>query len=180
MTPWEKPLDKGRANELVAELSAMPRFPFEVRGRLAVVKLLLKMCEFEHQAHWLVDRMNDGSLFHEWPGTAEMRAVYCSKWKPKDGKFADSKIYRSGIPSEMQKIKPIDYKAYLEGPDTQRDTLIGAAPATFTGFLLEEGITLPVKKEQPKTRRYLPPPPKIPITAEQIKQAVEEYRRSKG
>lgn len=87
--------------EILQQLRMLPYFPNDEYVLLGLVALVGQMCENEDQVRWLVARMTSG-LYAEWPGPREMRACYCSKFKPKDGINACSTVYADGIPSEKQ------------------------------------------------------------------------------
>lgn len=82
----------------VAKLALMAYFPGDRDIRAALVWVLLEMVETEEQMDWLVNRAL--RLYGNWPGVGELRALYCSRWKPKDGMEAFSTVYPEGIPSE--------------------------------------------------------------------------------
>lgn len=86
-----------RVAELAAELTMLRYFPPDESARLAIVRMIGEMAENEDQVRWLVRRTLD--LWNEWPGPLELRAVFCSRFKPKDGKNAYSERFVNGIPS---------------------------------------------------------------------------------
>ena len=85
--------------EIVQELRMLPYFPNDEFVMIGLVRLVGSMCETEEQVRWLVSRMTSG-LYSQWPGPQEMRACYCSKFRPKDGISTCSTVYETGIPSE--------------------------------------------------------------------------------
>jgi hypothetical protein len=85
-----------RVAELVAELTLLRFFPGDESARLAIVRMVGQMAENEDQVRWLVRRTLD--LWNEWPGPLEFRAVFCSRFKPKDGKNAYSERFTDGLP----------------------------------------------------------------------------------
>ena len=91
-----------RVLEALAGLAMLKFFPANNEAVLAALaRLVVNMCETEQQVEWLVDRMTSG-LYQEWPGPLEMRAVYCSRYKPKDGLNAHSQVYPDGIPASKE------------------------------------------------------------------------------
>ena len=85
---------------IVAKMGGgMPFFPGDVDGRIGIAEAMADMCETEDQARWLAKRM--GILFSRWPGVKEMRAVYCSKYRPLDREEANSDAFPEGVPSEV-------------------------------------------------------------------------------
>jgi hypothetical protein len=51
----------------------------------------MRMVETEEQLAWLTERALE--LYPRWPGIGELRALYCSRYRPKDGIEAYSEIY---------------------------------------------------------------------------------------
>jgi hypothetical protein len=94
------------ATAAVSKLALMAFFPADPDIRAALVTVLLEMVETEEQMNWLVNRCL--RLYGKWPGVAEIRAVYCSRWKPKDGLNTYSTVYIDGIPSEKAGAAPKD------------------------------------------------------------------------
>lgn len=74
------------------------KFPPSESSRPALVRMLAEMCSTDEQVLWLSKRLLQ--LFKEWPGANEMRAVFCSKFRPRDGVEVHSEAYPDGIPSE--------------------------------------------------------------------------------
>jgi hypothetical protein len=97
-----------RVLEALAGLAMLKFFPANNEAVLAALaRLCVNMCRSEDEVEWLVDRMTSG-LYQEWPGPLEMRAVYCSRYKPKDGLNAYSQVYPDGIPmSKEGKLKQL-------------------------------------------------------------------------
>lgn len=90
--------------QILQELRMLPYFPNDEYVMVGLVRLAGSMCETEDQVRWLVNRMTRG-LYSQWPGPQEMRACYCSKFRPKDGINACSTVYIDGLPSE--KTSPV-------------------------------------------------------------------------
>ena len=121
-------MDLKKLLDLVAQLSVLRLFPSDPGGRVAVAKQLLAMCDNWERAQWLVRRM--GELFNEWPGPLEFRAVYCSRYKPKDGKEADTSDARfaeEGFPQELPATESRPQLPDPEGQEFARRTLRDAA-----------------------------------------------------
>jgi hypothetical protein len=76
----------------------MAFFPGNPDTRAALIWVLMELVETEEQLDWLVGRAL--KVYAAWPGIAEPRALYCSRFKPKDGAEAYSTVYPNGIPSE--------------------------------------------------------------------------------
>jgi hypothetical protein len=87
--------------ELCAGLTALKFFPTDPGGRAEVMLLIGRMATNEDQVRWLVQRLLD--LYDEWPGPRTLRAVFCHRYKPADGKDLRTAIcpgYPEGLPSE--------------------------------------------------------------------------------
>jgi hypothetical protein len=84
--------------EILGGLAILKFFPSDDQARTAIFNLVCSMATTEDQVRWLVKRTV--ALHNEWPGPKELRAVFCSKFKPRDGVEAHSQIYLEGIPSE--------------------------------------------------------------------------------
>ena len=76
----------------------MAFFPSDPEVRAALVTVLMNLVETEEQLDWLVNRAL--RLYAKWPGVAELRALYCSRFKPRDGIESYSTVYLDGIPPE--------------------------------------------------------------------------------
>ncbi len=98
--------------QYIGGLSAMKFFPSDVEARVAIAEQFALFARSESEVQWVIRRVL--ALYREWPGVYELRAVYCSKWKPKDGIEAFSAVHVDGIPSE---------------DETTNLQLTGAAPA---------------------------------------------------
>lgn len=107
------PLTPEKAARGVNKLALMAFFPGDPEVRSALVEILLEMVDTNEQLDWLVKRAL--KLYAKWPGVGEIRALYCSKWKPKDGIETYSSIYVEGIPAE----RPVPfYDGDRVGPPT--------------------------------------------------------------
>ena len=88
----------------VNKLALMAFFPSDPEVRGALVEIVMQMVETQEQFDWLVARTL--KLHSRWPGVAELRAVYSSRWKPADGIEGWSEVYPDGIPSERPAPPP--------------------------------------------------------------------------
>ena len=75
---WKRRIAQG-----VEKLGALRYFPPAEGAHKAVMELLYRMIETPEQLDWLVVTMID--RVGEWKGTAELRGVYCTRFKPLDG-----------------------------------------------------------------------------------------------
>jgi hypothetical protein len=77
------------------QFSLMKFFPSDPGAKAALSRLLQRMCGSFVEAQWLVDTALD--VYSDWPGTSELRALYCSRFKPTDGIEAYSVIFPEGF-----------------------------------------------------------------------------------
>ena len=100
----------------------VPFFPRDEAAQAMVADELVSMGTTVDQGMWLVRRY--AQLFRDWQ-FRELRALYCSKFRPADGIEIYSGVYIDGIPSEKQEAwKPtgaIEGRTQLqiEGQTTQ-------------------------------------------------------------
>lgn len=85
----------------VDQMALLQFFPSDAGTRKELLKLISEMCWNDEQVKWLAKRMI--TLFDQWPGPHELRAVLCSRWPAADGVDAVTKHSRyieEGFPSE--------------------------------------------------------------------------------
>jgi hypothetical protein len=93
-------IDTQQATRDMARLSVLKFFPSDQTARAEIVLMACKMANTNADIVWLVNRCLE--LWNEWEGPREMRAVFCSKFRPADGVEAYSQLprFNDGIPSE--------------------------------------------------------------------------------
>jgi hypothetical protein len=107
------------AMESCGRLAALRFFPSEPGARAEIAGLLMRIVVKPEQLEWLVRTMID--QVGEWKGTRELRAVFCTRFKPADGIEEWSQISGfTAIDSENS--------FYLE--DSARKKLAGESPRT--------------------------------------------------
>jgi hypothetical protein len=89
--------------DLVGDLSVLKFFPSNAGARLAIARLIGRMAADMDQVDWLIARMTSG-IYNEWPGPGEMRACFCSRFRPLDGIETSSSVYLDGVPSERPQL----------------------------------------------------------------------------
>lgn len=87
-------------------------FPGDAEARIGIAESLIEMASSEEQVRWLVKRLP--KLFTEWPAMHEVRAVFCSKFKPADGVEVYSEVYLEGIPAEKEQRQYISAATPLQ------------------------------------------------------------------
>jgi len=118
-------MDFDRVAKAVASLKLMKFFPGDEDACLALVTDFGEMAENEEQIEWLVRRVRN--LYSEWPGIHELRAVFCSRFKPKDGINAYSTQFLDGVPPErpaIPAIRPALPPGHRSSVDTSLETAI--------------------------------------------------------
>jgi hypothetical protein len=183
-------MDFQRIAEIAGGLAALKFFPVDDHARLAIMEMIGDMAENEDQVQWLVKRML--SLFNEWPGPKELRALFCSRWTPRDGLLAYTEVYtflNGGYPNPANPPKEPralpEPRALLASSDATPicaesqaviDELVQAMPrmpaAVPIGDALEarlrEVLMGPIDRPQPPA-----PTPQI-ITETDVQRAVEQ------
>jgi hypothetical protein len=69
--------------DAVEELSAIPYFPKERGARLGIMRAMEKFVSGPLELRWLIDTAV--GRMRGWSGVAELRGLYCTRFKPKDG-----------------------------------------------------------------------------------------------
>lgn len=103
ITP-EKPTPSAiRAVRQAAEaLADIPGCPRDASAMTFLADDLLGMVRSAAQLTWLVRRARQ--LYRRWPGSRELRVLFCSRFLPKDGiEMSGSDVYPDGIPGEHRK-----------------------------------------------------------------------------
>lgn len=95
----------------------MKFFPSGADERIGIAEEIAGFASDLEQVKWLVGRLP--KLHREWPGLREVRAVFCSKFRPRDGFDVDSDVYLDGVPSEKPNAPQIAAPAvrYLSAPE---------------------------------------------------------------
>jgi hypothetical protein len=89
--------------KLLRRLQILRFFPSDDDSIKGLLSLVNSLATDDDQVEWLVSRMLSG-LYNEWPGPIELRAVFCTRFKPKDGySIAGSLKYPGdeGIPGQL-------------------------------------------------------------------------------
>lgn len=199
-------MDFHRVLSLIAGLKLMKYFPSDEDAWIELAKDLADMAENEEQVQWLVKRVRN--LYAEWPGVHELRAVFCSRFKPKDGINAYSSVYLDGVPlsrpervqitaPEFPQIEAPLPPGHVASVDPQLENMVRMAsaglpkmpPAYLVGKKeiefakkLEEVLTAPIDREPepPEPKTTIEIVPQRVITQADIDEAVRQYREQKA
>ena len=134
--------------EIVAKLCLLKFFPNESSARVALMEIIGGMASNEDQVRWLVTSAL--AIYDEWPGPRELRALFCSRWTPRDGVKAYSQMYVSdenggGYPSH---IYPPSKYSTLPSPKQVRQ--IESAPmAPNAQAVIDEAVAKSRKMPKP-------------------------------
>jgi len=69
--------------KLLTQLSLLRFFPSQPEMRQALADYIEQFANTDEELDWLGKEMI--RLYREWPSVAELRALFCSKFQPKDG-----------------------------------------------------------------------------------------------
>jgi hypothetical protein len=183
--------------EMIGELRVLRYFPNDESVMNAIVRLCGSMCASETQVRWLVDRLTSG-IYTEWPGIAEVRGCFCSRYKPADGINVYSTVYPDGLPPDPAApprpgITAPDPKALPPGHEVTADPELEASieqladkcrmpPAhaaikRFARMLLE--IETPPDRREPEHSRPANPNFRT-VTQADIDRAVQELHERRA
>lgn len=98
-------IDVKRATDALGGLALLKYFPADKSARAELVAMVCEMAESNEQIEWLVKRARN--LWREWEGPRELRAVFCSRFRPADGIECYSSLPQfaeHGIPSESPEL----------------------------------------------------------------------------
>jgi hypothetical protein len=96
-------IDVKKAARSLGQLSRLRFFPSDDEARTGILQTACKMASTNDQIDWLVARCIE--LWSRWEDEREMRVVFCSKFKPADGReemFSSLPEFVGGIPSETE------------------------------------------------------------------------------
>ncbi len=88
-------------DEILAGLEELDFYPSDPNKRLRILRTVCEMAEDDEQVRWLVRRAL--RVFGEWPGMEELRGLFTSRFRPRDGyEGKRSKIYPDGFPADPE------------------------------------------------------------------------------
>lgn len=79
----------------------IPYFPRDEAAQALIVRELVSLGATLEQGMWLARRY--AQLYDQWK-FRELRAVFCSRFKPAEGPDTTSSVYLDGIPSEKPAV----------------------------------------------------------------------------
>lgn len=155
-----------RLVDKLSELRVLRYFPADEHALLAVVRMVNGMADNEEQVDWLVNRMVSG-IYAEWPGPQELRACFCSRFKPKDGINAYSTVYDTFPPDPSIKPKQI------EAPTQQAKRLEAGKVSADEG--IQKAMEIAASVQRVKNAGFA-----APATPEEIAAAPDWLRKLEG
>lgn len=153
-------------------------FPGDPDARIGIAEEIVSMASAEEQVRWLVSRLP--KLFKDWPAMHEVRAVFCSKFRPKDGYEVYSAIYIDGIPTEKEEL-PAIAAATMKSLPAGEPVSAARSLATTIGDLARAKSM--ANAGRPVSVREIPikaPGFKGTITADQIEAEAQRLREAKA
>jgi hypothetical protein len=145
--------------KILEELRSLPYFPDDPAVMRAILRMAGSMCRNLGEVRWLVDRMTSG-LYPDWPGPAEMRACFCSRFKPKDGITVCSTVFPDGLPPDPSvKRARIEKEEQLALPEGHMASADKRMEAAFQ-ILVQAQTTKTVGFDQPATKEEIATAPK--------------------
>ncbi len=88
-------------DEILTGLEILEFYPSDPAKRLLILGEVCEMAHEDDQVRWLVRRAR--RVFGgRWPGSEELRACFCHRYKPRDGVEAVSAIYPDGFPPDPE------------------------------------------------------------------------------
>lgn len=172
-----EPLDFDEVADACADLTMLNFFPGDDGGRLAVVKLVARLCSTMAQVEWLVTRLT--TLYNKWPGPAEVRAVFCKRYPPADGidtrNTHTSEFFPDGnIPCETPEALPWPGLALPPGR-------VSASPALENEIrLLAAPKAMVPARRAVRTVELVPVNPSARVTAREVEQAEKELMSARS
>ena len=119
MKPTAKDLEMA-----VAAMSAMKFFPPAPATIAFVMDMLARMVDEKQKLAWLTETLVDN--VSEWPGAAQVRALFCTRFAPADG--------IDGPPCELGGFTAADgERKYLEREAARGYIAAGDSPRRLTG-----------------------------------------------
>jgi hypothetical protein len=170
--------------KLLANLSLIKQFPSGEDQQQALAEYIVKFAETDEQLDWLGERAVD--LCREWPGAIELRGIFCSRFKPKDGKsiiataFGEDGIAREKEEQRERERLPEGVKASVD--PAIEETIVSLAkakdikrraPVAVPNFPVD---AVPPEYRIPPTPQVVAPPPERRITQADVDREVQKLR----
>lgn len=139
--------------DAIATMSLLKFFPSGDVAVRVLIDLLIRLCSTREQLNWLVETLIN--RIGEWPGPAQLRALFCTRFPPADG--------IEGPPCELSGFTPADgEQRYVELEakrgvllDSQKQRLLPGEVETVSGDDKMQSLIgdLAAAKQMPGTPR---------------------------
>lgn len=106
-------------SRLISRLSLLRFFPSGEDQRQEIAESVEAFAFDNEQLAWLGKRMI--ALYSDWPGVHELRAVFCSRFPPRDRVEGESSVFPEGVPRDPalgrppQQLLPAGHVASVSG-----------------------------------------------------------------
>lgn len=188
-------LDFDEVAEVLSDLESLNFFPTTDSGRTAIIKIVggdgqkPGLASDIEQVRWLVGRMLQ--LYNNWPGPAEMRALFCKRFKPADGvdtrNTHTSTFFPDGnIPCETPEAPPYQSAAWLL-QSGRRDLLLPPGHAVSADVEVENEIrravpvvTMDERRRSERAAKLVPVANFKRVTAAELDRAAAEVRAARS
>lgn len=143
-------ITKEHADFAVRRLSCIPYFPSDEIAREEIARVLFRLVDTTEHLNWLVMAFVD--RIKQWHGPGELRAVYCTKFKPKDGVETDSSL--AGFTaddgeSDFKKLQPPRSQRMISAGAFELPGLEPEPRRSARGFIKQPPMTLPEREPTP-------------------------------
>jgi hypothetical protein len=140
--------------KFVASMALLKYFPAGVDARVALAEDVQDFVETDEQLEWL--RKQVMSTESDWPSLFKLRAIFCKKFKPKDGISVSD-----ALPARIEQ---------------QKQNILALPPGVVTTDpVMQKAVELAVKLRRPKDVNF-----SAPATPEEIAAAPQWLRRLEG
>ena len=167
----------------ITRLALLPFFPSRHEERIELSDMIEEFAETDEQVDWLGRRMR--VLYQEWPGPRELRACFCSRYKPKDGISVCSGKYAEGIPSEAKEERKLLPPG--RGEPVSADPVLAAAVVKAAEVMTIPPVSRRRQQVAQQLATILEPPKRIAgepapqvIKPEDVARAVRENRERRA
>ena len=143
-------------------------FPSDPDARLGIAQEIASMASNEAQVEWLVAQV--AKIYTEWPGALEIRAVFCTHYRPADG--AEASLGTSSAAYPALCAEEAAARPQLTAPHAHQ--IAGEVQSVTADSEMQE-LVRKVSAKRPDAIRNAPAV--TPDEIEQLKQAQERNRR---
>lgn len=105
---------KKELHSIIEAFGTLRFFPKEEGCHIEILKIIMAMCGTAEEVSWL--RAAALLAWNDWPGPRDLRALFCTKFRPKDGieVSLERPIARSFGSDEVARLRALPYQEYLD------------------------------------------------------------------